>query len=58
MEPKNFFFGSKPKTYEQKITKMKEMFKEFQIEDKQLRRKQIAEIKQKKDDGLINTDDE
>ena len=34
------------------------MFKEFQIEDKQLRRKQIAEIKQKKDNGLINTDDE
>lgn len=54
----SWYFGSKPKTHNQKVAKMKEMYRQCLEEDKQKRRDQITAIKQRKTDGVIDSEEE
>ena len=58
MEPSSWYLGSKPLTHEQKVEKMKDMYTQCQEKDKQKRRDQIAKIKQRKADEVIDSDEE
>ena len=58
MESKSWYVGSRPSTHAEQTSKMKALYRVVMENDKQARRQKIAAIKQRRADGLIDSEDE